>query len=262
MSDDSLETPVADAAPVTAEGEPVEGTVVVAEAVAPAPRPVPVPPPPLTDPTLARLQGWAQVAYEIGKLAQSLANTNFVPSAMRKKPAEVAAAILTGAELGLDPMASLRSIVVIQGTPTLTATAMRALVNAAGHRVRIIEADAEHAIVHGWRKGEFDGPPHVSEWTQARAKGLGLLTKDNWRNMPQNMYVARASSEVCRWTAPDALTSVPYSAEEIADEHDLSLGKPKRSRVKRPAPAIPEPEAIPPDVADAVEVDAAVADAP
>jgi hypothetical protein len=244
------ETPVVDAAPPAAE-------VVQVPPVPQVPA-GPVAPPPMTDPSLARLQEWTVVAYQVAKLAQSLSNTQFVPKAMQKKPAEVTAAILTGAELGLDPMAAIRSIVVIQGTPTLTAVAMRALVVRAGHRIRVIEADGEHAIVHGWREGEFDGPPHVSEWTLERAKKLGLLRKDTWQSMPQNMLIARATSEACRLTAPDALTTVPYSTEEMADKFDVDLEHPaKRAHTKkRQAPAIPTPEALPPGVNEA-DLDAA-----
>jgi hypothetical protein len=40
----------------------------------------------------------------------------------------------------------------------------------------------------------------------------------NYKNNPANMLVARATAEVCRWIAADAIMGMPYAAEEIADE--------------------------------------------
>ncbi len=86
-------------------------------------------------------------------MAQSLANTTFVPQSMRGKPAEITAAILTGQEIGLSPMSALRSIDVIQGTPAMRAHAIRGLVQSQGHEVWIEDATDTRVIVAGKRKG-------------------------------------------------------------------------------------------------------------
>ena len=47
-----------------------------------------------------------------------------------------------------------------------------------------------------------------------RAGQLGLTSKDQWKKQPQTMLVARATGELCRLVAADALSAVPYAAEE------------------------------------------------
>src|SRR5574338_122949 len=68
---------------------------------------------------------WALEARQAKAVAASLAKTSFVPASLRGKPDDITAAILAGQELGLKPMATLRSMDVIQGTPALRAHAMR-----------------------------------------------------------------------------------------------------------------------------------------
>jgi hypothetical protein len=93
---------------------------------------------------------WADDARQAASVAVSLAPTPFVPQSLRGRDdkttaANITAAILTGAELGLTPMASLRSIVVIQGTPAMTAVALRGLVQSAGHEVWVEVESSDRA---------------------------------------------------------------------------------------------------------------------
>jgi hypothetical protein len=44
-----------------------------------------------------------------------------------------------------------------------------------------------------------------------------LTTKSNWKSQPQAMLVARATSEIARLIASDAILGIAYSIEEIAD---------------------------------------------
>src|SRR5690606_13141979 len=64
------------------------------------------------------------------QLAQAMATTAFVPAHFRGKPDDVAAAIMYGAAIGLDPMASLRAIYVVNGSPGMYARQMVAIVQA------------------------------------------------------------------------------------------------------------------------------------
>src|SRR5699024_8990910 len=54
-------------------------------------------------------------------------------------------------------------------------------------------------------------------WTIDRAKSLGLTGKHNWKAQPQAMLVARATSELARMIAADAILGIGYSVEEISD---------------------------------------------
>lgn len=156
---------------------------------------------------------WAQEAREAGMIATSLARTSFVPASLRGKPEDVTAAILAGQELGLQPMATLRSMDVIQGTPALRAHAMRGLVQSHGHSVQLVESTSERCVMRGRRRGETEWQQVV--WTLQRAGQMGLLQKAEWKKQPQTMLAARATGELCRLIAADALFAMPYNSEEL-----------------------------------------------
>lgn len=166
---------------------------------------------------------WAYEARQAAQIATSLAKTSFVPASLRGKPEDVTAAILAGQELGLRPMAALRSMDIIQGTPALRAHAMRGLVQSHGHRVWLVEQTPQRVIMRGQRR-EADGTygeVQTSEWTINRAAQLGLTTKQEWKRQPQTMLTARATGEICRLVASDVLYAMPYAAEELHDREPV-----------------------------------------
>lgn len=206
---------------------------------------------------ISALGQWARDASDAHQVARSLAATEFVPEAMRNRPELVTASILTGHELGLEPMAALRSIDIVHGTPTLRAHAMRGLVQAAGHEIWPDEDCTDtRAIVYGRRHGS--DIVHKSTWTMDRARKLDLANKDNYRKQPGAMLIARATAEVCRLTAADALLGMPYAAEEIDDGGESAAPKRKRTAQRKPLEQ-PEPEAPPLETAEPAE---AVSDEP
>jgi hypothetical protein len=166
------------------------------------------------------LMEWAQSAAAAHEIAVSLVRTSFVPEGFRGKPDEATAAILAGIEVGLQPMAALRSFDVIQGTAAPRANTLRAIVQSQGHDVWVVESTETRAIVAGLRRGSTQ--EQRSTWTIDRAKRLGLTGKKNWQAQPQAMLVARATSELCRLIASDAILGLsPYSIEELVDGDDL-----------------------------------------
>lgn len=163
------------------------------------------------------LELWARKATSAAVYAEAVCSTSMAPVAYRGKPAEATAAILAGAELGFSPMASLRAFDNIQGTPAPKALTLRAVTLAAGHQVEIVEQSATRAVVRGRRFGK--GEWQTSVWDIARAKLMPQFKSNpNYTSNPGAMLVARASAEVCRWVAPDAVMGMPYAAEEIADQ--------------------------------------------
>lgn len=171
-------------------------------------------------PMPSELMQWVESARQASLLAQSLAKTSFA-GAYRGKPEEATAAILTGQELGLKPMASLKSIDVIQGQPALRAHAMRAIVQGQGHELELMESDDTHCRMRGRRKGA-EGWQEVT-WTIARARQLGLLGKDQWKKQPGTMLIARATGELCRLIASDALHGLAYAAEEFVGTTEIKV---------------------------------------
>lgn len=193
------------------------------------------------------LVAWAREASAAHTIATSLVKTSFVPAAMRDKAAEATAAILTGREVGMKPMASLRSINVIQGVPAMTAIALRGLVQSAGHEVWVVEQTEAKAVVAGQRKGS----EHVqkSTWTMGRAQRLGLADKTNWQKQPEAMLVARATAEVCRLVAADVLMGLPYAVEEL-DVDDAPARRTAKRKTPEPAPPSDEPDLDEPAVSE------------
>lgn len=199
------------------------------------------------------LREWAESARAAHAVAESLVQTSFVPEAFRNKPHEATAAILSGAEVGLSPMASLRSFDIISGTAAPRALTLRAIVQSRGHEIWEVETTATRAIVRGRRAGSEQVQESV--WNIDRAKGLGLLTKHNWKSQPKAMLIARATAECCRLVAADAILGVPYAFEELDDgtpeagERRTAQRRTTRAKatVDRPAPAAasePEPPAL------------------
>jgi hypothetical protein len=162
------------------------------------------------------LRLWAEQATAAAVYAEAICRTSMVPSAYKGKPEEATAAILAGAELGLSPMASLRAFHNISGTPTPSAMTLRAVVLAAGHQVEIVESTNERAVVRGLRKGSTEW--QTSVWDVPRAEQLGQWKSNAmYKTNRAQMLAARATAEVCRWIGADALTGMPYAAEEVDD---------------------------------------------
>jgi len=192
---------------------------------------------------VAELATWAESARAAHDVAVQLCQTSFVPQSFRDKPHEATAAILSGLEVGLSPMAALRSYDVISGTAAPRAATLRAILQSRGHRIWVHEATATRAIVRGQRAGESQIQESV--WTMDRAKQLGLAGKDNWRKQPQAMLVARATAECARLVASDAILGIAYTVEELVDDAAIDVGpqtatKTATRRTARRAPVEPK----------------------
>lgn len=208
-------------------------------------------------PMPADLMQWVESARQASLLAKSLAKTSFAGQ-YRGKPEEATAAILSGWELGIQPMASLKSIDVIQGQPALRAHAMRALVQSKGHDIELVESTPTRCVMRGRRKGAEDWQEVT--WTTERAGQLGLLGKDQWKKQPGTMLIARATGEMCRLIASDALHGLAYVAEELSGTTALTVEQVKAplsvaALTAAPTPIRPTPIAEP-DVIDPTADDA------
>jgi len=185
-----------------------------------------------------RLGEWVHSADAAYAVAERLVQSSFVPVAFKGKPIEATAAILAGSEVGLSPMASLRAFDVIQGQAAPRAITLRAIVQSYGHEVVVREATATRAIVEAKRRGSAEWQRSV--WTLDRAKDMQLTGKDNWKKQPGAMLVARATSEVCRLIAADAILGIGYTLEELADG---MAGEPVTFEpVQADEPAEPQPQ--------------------
>ena len=218
------------------------------------------------DAALRRLAEWAHSAEAAHQIAETLVRTSFVPEAFRGKAGDATAAILAGLECGLQPMAALRSFDVIQGQAAPRALTLRAIVQAAGHELVLEESTATQCRMKGRRAGTTAW--QTVRWTIDRAKSLNLTGKQNWRTQPQAMLMARATGEICRLIAADAILGIAYTVEELSDGTDTPANPPGASenatdtaagtgkrRMARRKPATPpaeleQPEPEPPEPAE------------
>lgn len=208
------------------------------------------PPAQMRRPTaVAVLHEHAEVYNTAWKLAGQLVRTTMVPKRFFGKQGDATAAILYGAELGLNPIQSLQRVVPIHGMPSLEARTMVGLLKAAGYKVRTTEQSDESVTVVG---RDRDGDEYVSTWTIARAIKAGYVptpkpgvenpnptNDDDWVSVekfwdgkrkvsvlgnmkyitdPQTMLKAKAQAEVCREMAPDVLMGISYSREDLESE--------------------------------------------
>jgi len=207
---------------------------------------------------------WIEVMDRGLELAEVIANTDFVPRAMRGNQPAILAAILYGHELGIEPMQALAKISNIEGRPTLAAETQRALILAAGHELWIEESTATRATVAGRRRGS-----KVTQrvtWTLDDAKRARLAGRPNYQAYPRQMLIARASAELARQVFPDVIGGMAATEEleDVADgdtptvelEQETPAARTRTRRRRAPAAAAaiaqaPEPPPLPDEPADA-----------
>jgi len=180
---------------------------------------------------------------EAEQLSNLLARSSLISDALRGKPADLLACILTGAELGLPPMASVKAIVMIKGRPTLSAQALMgiALAHPSCIYIRKVESTDLIATYEAMRKG-YPEPVRLS-WTAEQAKAAGL-GGDNWRKYGAEMLRARCQAAIVRMVFPDAMLGL-YATEEISEEAEVVDAEVVPKATARPALPAVKPERQP-----------------
>lgn len=174
------------------------------------------------------------------RIATALGQTSFVPQHFRGKPEDAMAAILYGQTIAMDPMTALQNLYVISGKPALYSRPMVGIVLAQGHEIWTEVDTPERVVVCGRRKGS----EHIerSEWTIERARQAGYTNNKKYQSDPQAMLYARASGDVARKVAPDALLGMAYNVEEL----EASPDRAEPERENRQAPARQQTPEAPP----------------
>ena len=130
-----------------------------------------------------------------------------------KNTQEAMAIMLLCQAENLHPAVAMRDFHVIQGRPALKADAMLARFQQAGGKVEWKEYTDEKVT------GVFSHPQGGTlelSWTLAKAKAIGIASKDNWKNYPRAMLRARVVSEGIRSVYPGCVVGV-YTPEEVQD---------------------------------------------
>jgi 5'-3' exonuclease len=140
-------------------------------------------------------------------------------------PHAVLSTIMLGRELGLPAMGSLRTVHIIEGKHSLSASLMVALVLKSGlaeyfEPVSFSDIEATYETL---RKGARNPVrlQHTIEmgrqaWPKAKADWEKAFLASGWGKNPTDMLVARAQSRLARMVYPDLLAGL-YTPEELAD---------------------------------------------
>lgn len=170
---------------------------------------------------------------EVQTMAQAAAKSGL----FGVKTSEQAFALMLVAQAeGLHPMTACQTYDIIQGRPSMKATAMLSRFQQAGGKVVWSERSDKRACA------TFSHPAGGSvevEWTLDRAKAADLGTKDMWRKYPRQMLSARTISEGVRTVYPAVLGGF-YAPEEVQDfdaPRDVTPPKPVRADFKKVEPA-------------------------
>ena len=177
------------------------------------------------------------------KYAQTLAHAgDLIPKGLRgddnqPSPGKILLVMETGAMLGLNPMAALQGIDVIEGKATISPQLMSGLVRAAGHKIDIQSAGSiaqgDFMVKVALTRSD-DGTVYESVWDPHRAARADLCayTRQSdgtwkviaaskygkalpWQSYPETMCKWRALGDVCREGADDVLKGIAYTREEI-----------------------------------------------
>lgn len=153
-------------------------------------------------------------------LARMIATSPLCPLALRGREADVLLVMMTGAEIGLTTMQSLRNLYIVEGRIGMSAALIRGRCQKHGDCAlfEVAEADAAHAVVEVKKRG-WPASRRVS-WSIADAERAGLIKEDQpdspWRRWPQEMCVARATTRAASMYFPE-ITSGLLSEEDLRD---------------------------------------------
>lgn len=157
---------------------------------------------------------------DLGRWCVTVAKSGMAPRGM-DTPEKIAVAVQTGMEAGISPMASLRSIVVINGTPSWKGEAALALIRSRGickspPRVFVRgDGDAREGVF-AFHRADMAEPVEVT-FSVADAKRAKLWGKAGpWTEYSEDMLCWRAVGRGSKRYFSDVLQGIAV-AEEVQD---------------------------------------------
>ena len=133
----------------------------------------------------------------------------------KMKSGDIFIKMMKGLEIGLEPVASMDLIDVIQGKPTLKPQGMLALAHGSGQLSDISITDDGNTCTVKMKRGDM--AVHVETFSAKDATAMGLAGKDNWKKQPATMRKWRAISAACRVVFPDIIQGM-YIPEELSPD--------------------------------------------
>jgi hypothetical protein len=159
------------------------------------------------------------------------------------EPEKVAIGIMHGMEVGMTPMASLQSIAVINGMPSLWGDGLVAVVRASGELEDLQEGlevdDKDGKPLLAWckvkRRGEVSWKERQLTWPEVIRAGWAKK-EGPWTNTPGRMMIIRVRGWLLRDMFADVLRGL-HSAEESEDMVDIT---PQVNAAPAPTPDEPK----------------------
>lgn len=150
---------------------------------------------------------------DLARFSSASAKSRYFKDATTAEQAMVK--IAYGAELGLQPVASLTGVHIVEGRPCLAANTIAHLIRSSGsYDYKVDRLDNDGCKLTFTRNGEVCGE---SEFTRDDAERAGVYNRkmSPWVTYPRNMMFARALTNGARWYCPDVFHGSVYTADEI-----------------------------------------------
>ena len=182
-------------------------------------------------------------------MGDALVRTGFLPGHI-KTGGQAAAIIMTGRELGMEPMRALRTLKMVQGNVEEDASSQLSRFKVdGGHstfrlppeacplkgackgvpdpKTGLVEhLDNEHAVL--WLRHP-NGDEHIESFTIEDAKGAGLFSNPTWKKYPKAMLRSRAITAGLKGVGWEGAPGV-YGDGEISFEYPSSGGAEEKAQ--------------------------------
>lgn len=165
---------------------------------------------------------------QVIEFAGYLERGQMLPKGMTKEQAAIA--IIFGAKMGIDVLASVQNIAVINGRPSVWGDAIGAIVQGSGlledeWEEEVGEGEGYKVRFHVRRKNRTH--EKVGEFGYADAKRAGLWGKPGpWTQYPKRMMLLRARAFAYRDAFPDVLKGIRVVEEEQDAPIDVTVSAP------------------------------------
>lgn len=187
----------------------------------------------------------AQSFGEMVQMGEQLVRTGFLPAHLRTG-AQVAAVILTGRELGMEPMRAVRSLSLVKGKVIESADSQLARFKADGGRATFKTLTETEAVL--WLRHP-NGDEHTESFTMQDARNAGLAGSDTYKKFPKAMLRSRvitAGLKSVGWEGaignydPDEVQGTPLQAEPVQEVEYVKAETVEPAQLAAPALTIDE----------------------
>lgn len=184
---------------------------------------------PVNSNVLEQLRSQAESWSAAAQIAEQLARTDFA-GPFKNKPADMAAAILKGATLGIPPESIGKSIYVVHGTPALYGKTALAIALSHGYETETIEDSSKAVTV---RMTSPKGQSMEVRYTIERATQEGLVkgNKVQYETRPSKMLYWKCIGELTDRMIPHLTGGMPVKEDwEQSPTHKVTA-----TRLDRPS---------------------------